>query len=179
MARPGRRRSTGERWRFRRSLIPGGPFHGTGQGRLFSCQRFAGWASKDGLGARHYWHQELVGGPELQPVLHSQSPPTRRRSAAGAKVPQHRMSRPSRTKGRTRTHLERPAQHVDAWACSSSSSSTAPRSSRATSFYYSAVSPDHQAGTGVPPHNPGLRPNFQVQHLLCPACGLTLPQVGR
>jgi hypothetical protein len=46
----------------------------------------------------------------------------------------------------------------------------------ACNFYYSAVGlPDHQAGTGVPPRNPGLRPNFQVQHLLCPACGLALP----
>jgi hypothetical protein len=40
-------------------------------------------------------------------------------------------------------------------------------------FYYSAVSPDHQVGAGMPPRSPGLRPNFQVQHLLCPACGLT------
>jgi hypothetical protein len=42
------------------------------------------------------------------------------------------------------------------------------------------VSPDHQAGTGVPaPRNPGLRPNFQVQHLLCPACGLTFSPCRR
>jgi hypothetical protein len=34
---------------------------------------------------------------------------------------------------------------------------------------------DH--GAGVPPRSPGLRPNFQVQHLLCPACGLTLAEV--
>jgi hypothetical protein len=50
----------------------------------------------------------------------------------------------------------------------------------ACNFYYSTVSPDHQAGTGVPPRSPGPRPNFaprEVQHLLCPACGLTLPQV--
>jgi hypothetical protein len=46
----------------------------------------------------------------------------------------------------------------------------------ACNFYFSAVSPDNQTGTGVPPRNPGLRPNFQVQHLLCPACGLTLTE---
>jgi hypothetical protein len=48
----------------------------------------------------------------------------------------------------------------------------------ACNFFYSTVSPDHpQVGTGMSPHNPGLRPNFQVQHLLFPACGLTLQQV--
>jgi hypothetical protein len=46
----------------------------------------------------------------------------------------------------------------------------------ACNFYFSVVSPDHQTGAGVPPRSPGLRPNFQVQHLLCPACGLALPQ---
>jgi hypothetical protein len=46
----------------------------------------------------------------------------------------------------------------------------------ACNFYFSTVSPDNQTGAGVPPRSPGLRPNFQVQHLLCPACGLTLTQ---
>jgi hypothetical protein len=44
----------------------------------------------------------------------------------------------------------------------------------ACNFYYSTASPGHQAGAGMPPRSPGPRPNFQVQHLLCPACGLTL-----
>jgi hypothetical protein len=47
-------------------------------------------------------------------------------------------------------------------------------------FYYSTVD-----GKPRPPswnrrattRSPCLRPNFQVQHLLCSACGLTLPQV--
>jgi hypothetical protein len=47
----------------------------------------------------------------------------------------------------------------------------------ACNFYFSTVSPDNQTGAGVPPRSPGLRPNFQVQHLLCPACGLTLTEV--
>jgi hypothetical protein len=63
----------------------------------------------------------------------SQSSPTRRRSAAGAKVPQHRMPRPSRRGVPEHTwgaalHSMQMHEHP-----SSSSSSTARRSSRATS----------------------------------------------
>ena len=47
----------------------------------------------------------------------------------------------------------------------------------ACNFYFSTVSPDNQTGAGMPQRSPGLRPNFQVQHLLCPACGLTLTEV--
>jgi hypothetical protein len=113
----------------------------------------------------------------------SQSPPTRRGSAAGAKVPKHRMSRPSRRGVPEHTWSALHSMHMHGHPLRApqrhgARSKQQARVAETPSCYpYSTVSPDHQAGTGVPPRNPGIRPNFQVQHPLCPACGLTLPQV--
>jgi hypothetical protein len=112
------------------------------------------------------WHHELVG-PERRSCSRCSKPITPNTQAVcngskGSTAPDAQ----AQSKGRTRAYAARSAQHADAWEPPPLFECVDGTEKLACNFYYSTVSPDHQAGTGVPPRNPGLRPNFQVQHLL-------------
>ena len=118
------------------------------------------------------WHREQVG-PELQSVLQANHP----QHARGLQREQrfHGTGCPGAVEEAYQTT---PGALCTACRCMGALFEILNDTEKlACNFYFSTVSPDNQTGAGMPPRNPGLRPNFQVQHLLCPACGLTLPQV--
>jgi hypothetical protein len=130
--------------------------------------RCKGWC-----GHTSSWHHELVG-PELQSVLQANHP----QHAGGLQREQrfHSTGCPGPVEG---AYQSTPGALCTACRCMRAHFECLDGTEKliTCNSYYSTVSPDRQAGTGVPPRNPGLRPNFQVQQHLCPACGLALPQV--
>jgi hypothetical protein len=100
------------------------------------------------------WHHELVG-PELQLVLQASHP-----QHAGGLQREQRFHSTECPGSVEEAYQSTPGALCTACRCMGASFECLDGTKKlACNFYYSTASPDHQAGTGVPPRNPGLRQN--------------------
>jgi hypothetical protein len=100
------------------------------------------------------WHSEQVG-PELQSVLQANHP-----QHAGGLQREQRFHRTGCPGAVEEAYQTTPGALCTACRCMGALFEILNDTEKlACNFYFSTVSPDNQTGAGMPPRNPGLRPN--------------------